>query len=170
MLFTKNRGWNKVYHLLGIIDCLKRSSNRNLGLAVADIPADQAVHDPRALHVVLDRRDGVELVEQPGVGGGDRFEPPREKQRRKRAEAAGEQVAEEADSADANAGEPRDAFARATSLMRTYQVGTSHSQVRRGSRTVRRTGISCPSRGASPLSRAWTSARSCVRRIVSRRL
>src|SRR5439155_1448826 len=41
---------------------LERRPQRHLRLAVTDVAADQAVHRPRRLHVLLDRLDRVALV------------------------------------------------------------------------------------------------------------
>ena len=49
-------------HLLAVLDRLERGADRDLGLAVPDVPADQPVHRPRPLHVALDRLGGRPLV------------------------------------------------------------------------------------------------------------
>ena len=49
-------------HLLAVLDRLERRPHRDLGLAVADVAADEAVHRHRALHVGLDLVDGAQLV------------------------------------------------------------------------------------------------------------
>ncbi len=41
---------------------LERGAHRDLGLAVADVAADEAVHRPHVLHVALDVADGARLV------------------------------------------------------------------------------------------------------------
>ena len=46
---------------------LNARAQRHLGLAVADVAADQAVHRPRLLHVRLDLLDRVELVRRLAV-------------------------------------------------------------------------------------------------------
>ncbi len=56
--------------LLAVLDRLEGGAHRDLGLAVADVAADQAVHGDRLLHVVLDLGDGGELVRGLGVGEG----------------------------------------------------------------------------------------------------
>ncbi len=48
--------------LLAVLDGLEGGTDRDLGLAVADVAADQAVHRDRLLHVVLDLGDRGELV------------------------------------------------------------------------------------------------------------
>ena len=59
-------------HLLAVLDRLERGPHRHLGLAVADVAAQQPVHRPRLLHVLLDlfgRRDLVvrRLVRELGL-------------------------------------------------------------------------------------------------------
>ena len=49
-------------HLIAGVDRLERGAHRDLGLAEADVAAQQAVHRPRALEVLLDRLGGGELV------------------------------------------------------------------------------------------------------------
>ena len=48
--------------LLAVHDGLERGTHRHLGLAVAHIAAEQAVHRRRRLHVLLDVGDGVDLI------------------------------------------------------------------------------------------------------------
>ena len=48
--------------LLAVLHRLERRPHRDLGLAVADVAADQPVHRDRPLHVALDLVDGAELV------------------------------------------------------------------------------------------------------------
>ena len=48
--------------LLAVLHRLERRPDRDLGLAVADVAADQPVHRHGALHVGLDLVDGAELV------------------------------------------------------------------------------------------------------------
>ena len=49
--------------LLAILRRLERGSERDLGLAVADVAHDQAVHRPDALHVLLGLGHGAQLVD-----------------------------------------------------------------------------------------------------------
>ena len=56
--------------LLAGVDRLERGADGDLGLAVADVAADQAVHRPGLGHVALDRLDGRELVGRLLVGEG----------------------------------------------------------------------------------------------------
>ncbi|CAM5275515.1 hypothetical protein SGRIM128S_04483 [Streptomyces griseomycini] len=56
--------------LLAVLDGLEGGPHRDLGLAVADVAADQAVHGDRLLHVLLDLGDGGELVGRLRVGEG----------------------------------------------------------------------------------------------------
>ena len=72
--------WARIVVGTRIITCLpsasglERRPHRDLGLAVADVAADQAVHRPLRLHVGLDRLDRLELVGGLAVGEG-RLEP-----------------------------------------------------------------------------------------------
>src|ERR1019366_10735166 len=54
--------------LLAVGGCLECRAQRDLGLAVADVAADQAVHRARLLHVRLDQLDRLALVGRLGVG------------------------------------------------------------------------------------------------------
>ena len=59
MLLGEDRCRNQIGNLLAVLDSFEGSPEGNLRLAVADISADQAVHDLPALHIplgVLDRR------------------------------------------------------------------------------------------------------------------
>ena len=56
--------------LLAVVDRLERGADGQLGLAVADVAADQPVHRPRPLHVALDLAEGGELVGRLLVGEG----------------------------------------------------------------------------------------------------
>ena len=47
---------------------LEGGAQRDLGLAVADVAADQPVHRPRGFHVGLDQLDRLALVGGLGVG------------------------------------------------------------------------------------------------------
>ncbi len=50
--------------LLAVHDRLERGAHRHLGLAVADIAAEQAIHRGVRLHVPLDVGDGVRLIDR----------------------------------------------------------------------------------------------------------
>ncbi|EPJ40697.1 putative Transcription-repair-coupling factor [Streptomyces afghaniensis 772] len=56
--------------LLAVLDGLEGGPDGDLGLAVADVAADQTVHRDRLLHVLLDLGDGGELVGRLRVGEG----------------------------------------------------------------------------------------------------
>ncbi len=68
VLLGEDRRRRQHQHLLALRGGLERSAQRDLGLAVADVAADQAVHRPRRLHVGLDRLDRLALVGGLGVG------------------------------------------------------------------------------------------------------
>ena len=70
VLLRQHGGGDQHRDLLAIHHCLERGPQRDLGLAVADIAADQAIHGPAGFHVVLDRLDGHELVARLLVGEG----------------------------------------------------------------------------------------------------
>src|SRR3712207_8908501 len=53
--------------LLAVLHRLERGPHRDLGLAVADVAADQPVHRDGLLHVPLDLLDRGELVRRLGV-------------------------------------------------------------------------------------------------------
>ncbi|MBM7804099.1 hypothetical protein JOE58_003350 [Curtobacterium luteum] len=57
--------------LLAVLHGLERRADRDLGLAVADVAGEQAVHGDRTLHVALDLVDGGQLVG--GLGERERF-------------------------------------------------------------------------------------------------
>ena len=57
-------------HLFAVVDRLECGANGHLGLAVAHVAADQAVHRPVGLHIALDRVDGMQLVVGLLVGEG----------------------------------------------------------------------------------------------------
>jgi hypothetical protein len=56
--------------LLAVLHRLERGPHGDLGLAVADVAADEPVHRDRALHVGLDLVDGAQLVGRLDVGEG----------------------------------------------------------------------------------------------------
>ena len=62
VLLGEDRRRHEQHHLLAVLDRLERGPERDLGLAVADVAADQAVHRARRLHVGLDHLDRVALV------------------------------------------------------------------------------------------------------------
>ena len=62
VLLGEDRGRDEHRYLLAGVDGLERGPDRDLGFAVADVAADQAVHRLALRHVVLDRLDGRELV------------------------------------------------------------------------------------------------------------
>ena len=63
-LLREDGGRHEVGHLLAVLHGLEGSAQCDLGLAVADVAADQAVHDLVALHVLLHRFDGEILVDR----------------------------------------------------------------------------------------------------------
>ena len=68
VLLGEDRRRREHEHLLAVVGGLERRAQRDLGLAVADVAADQAVHRRRALHVGLDVLDRLALVGGLGVG------------------------------------------------------------------------------------------------------
>ena len=62
VLLGEDRRRHQQHHLLAVLHRLERGPQRDLGLAVADVAADQPVHRPRRLHVGLDELDRVALV------------------------------------------------------------------------------------------------------------
>ena len=62
MLLRKDGGGHKVGHLFALLYGLECGTDGDLGLAVAHVAADQAVHDLSAFHVGLDVGDGGKLV------------------------------------------------------------------------------------------------------------
>ncbi len=61
MLLGEDRGRHQHQHLLAVVRRLERRPQRDLGLAVSHVTADQPVHQ-RHLHVLLDRFDRLALV------------------------------------------------------------------------------------------------------------
>ena len=61
-LLRKNRRRAKIGHLLGILHRFKGCSKRNLRFPVADVSADQPVHDFAAFHIVFGGFYGKNLV------------------------------------------------------------------------------------------------------------
>ena len=70
VLLGEDRGRNQHHHLLAVRDGLVRGAQRDLGLAVADVAADQPVHRALRLQVGLHRLDRLELVGGLAVGEG----------------------------------------------------------------------------------------------------
>ncbi len=62
VLLREDRGGRQHERLLAVAGRLERGPQRDLGLAVADVAADQAVHRLRGLHVRLGLLDRLELV------------------------------------------------------------------------------------------------------------
>ena len=62
VLLGEDRRRGEHQHLLAVGRGLERGAQRDLGLAVADVAADQAVHRARRLHVGLDLLDRLALV------------------------------------------------------------------------------------------------------------
>ena len=70
VLLGQDRGGHEHGDLLAGVDRLERGADGDLGLAVADVAADQAVHRLGLGHVALDGLDGRELVGGLLVGEG----------------------------------------------------------------------------------------------------
>ena len=68
VLLHQERRRHQHGHLGAVLHGLERRPHRDLGLAVADVAADQSVHRDRLLHVRLDLVDGDQLVRRLGVG------------------------------------------------------------------------------------------------------
>jgi hypothetical protein len=68
MLLGQNRRRHQHHHLLALRRCLVRGAQRDLGLAVADVAADQPIHRTLGLHVGLDRFDRVDLIGGLAIG------------------------------------------------------------------------------------------------------
>ena len=62
VLRGENRRRDEDRHLLAVLDRLERRPQGHLGLAIAHVADDQAVHGPAGLHVELDLCRGAELV------------------------------------------------------------------------------------------------------------
>ena len=62
VLLGEDRRRYEQHHLRAVLHGLECRAQRHLGLAVADVAADQPVHRPRRLHVGLDELDRVALV------------------------------------------------------------------------------------------------------------
>ncbi len=68
MLLGQNRRRHQHHHLLALRRRLVRGAQRDLGLAVADVTADQPIHRTLGLHVGLDRFDRVDLIGGLAIG------------------------------------------------------------------------------------------------------
>ena len=68
MLLAENRRRHEHGHLIAGVDRFERRPHRHFRLAVADVAAEQPIHRPLDLHVVLDGGDGGELVGRFAVG------------------------------------------------------------------------------------------------------
>jgi hypothetical protein len=62
VLLGEDRGRRQHHDLLAGVGRLERGAQGHLGLAEADVAADQPVHRPLGLHVALDLLDGFALV------------------------------------------------------------------------------------------------------------
>ena len=62
MLQGEDRGRNQYGDLFRVGDCLESGPDRDLGLAEADVAADQPIHRRAALHILLDQLRGGLLV------------------------------------------------------------------------------------------------------------
>ena len=62
VLVGEQRGGDEHRDLLAVLHRLERGTDRDLGLAEADVAAHQPVHGDGLLHVVLDVLDGAQLV------------------------------------------------------------------------------------------------------------
>ena len=67
VLLGEDRGRDQDRHLAAVLHRLERRPQRHLGLAVADVAADQPVHRAAAQHVGLDLLDRPRLVGRLGV-------------------------------------------------------------------------------------------------------
>ncbi len=68
VLLGEDRRRRQHQYLLAVVRRLERRPQRDLGLAVADVAADQPVHRPRRFHVGLDQLDRLALVGRLGEG------------------------------------------------------------------------------------------------------
>ncbi len=68
VLLREDRGRHQHRHLAALLHRLEGGAHRHLGLAVADVAADQAVHRLDVLHVLLHLDDRLELVGRLLVG------------------------------------------------------------------------------------------------------
>jgi hypothetical protein len=70
VLLHQQRGRHEHRDLLAVLHRLERGADRDLGLAVPDVPADQPVHRHWPFHIDLDLVDRAELVRGLHVGEG----------------------------------------------------------------------------------------------------
>ena len=70
MPLRQHRGRHEDGDLLPVLHRLEGGAQRDLGLAVADVAADEPIHRPPAKHVGLDLGDGPLLVAGLGIGKG----------------------------------------------------------------------------------------------------
>ena len=63
VLGREQRGGHEHRHLVTVLNCLERGPDRDLGLAEADVTADQAIHGTRLLHVGLHLFDRALLID-----------------------------------------------------------------------------------------------------------
>ena len=68
VLLGEHRRRDEEHHLPAVLGRLEGGAQRHLGLAVADVAADQPVHRARLLHVGADGLDRLELVRRLAVG------------------------------------------------------------------------------------------------------
>ena len=68
MLLGEHGGGHEEHDLLAVLGGLEGRAQGDLGLAIADVPADQAVHRARLLHVGAHGLDRLELVRRLAVG------------------------------------------------------------------------------------------------------
>lgn len=66
MLLRENGRRHQDGHLLAVLDGLERGTHGDLGLAVADVADDDAVHRDRTFHVGLDLGDDGQLIDRLG--------------------------------------------------------------------------------------------------------
>ena len=70
VLLGEDGGWHEYGDLESVCDRLEGGAKGDLGLAVADIAADEPVHGPDAFHIALHVEDGLGLVGRLLVGEG----------------------------------------------------------------------------------------------------
>ena len=62
VLLREHRRRDEHRDLLPVLDRLERGADRDLGLPVTDVAADEPIHRPRRFHVALDVLDRLELI------------------------------------------------------------------------------------------------------------
>jgi hypothetical protein len=70
MLLGQDGGGDEHGHLYAVHHRLEGGSQSDLGFPIADVAADQTIHRPGTLHVLLDFLDGAQLVIGFDVGEG----------------------------------------------------------------------------------------------------